>query len=187
MTIPAFDSISNTLPPHLGTGGQVASLWPYDCTVEEVCDRFGTSQERTTILEGFLSLREEFFKAGVQGFQWLDGSFVEDIETQEGRHPGDMDVVSFILTPGDPVVLAATINALNPLLLDRTFTKATYHIDHFWVALGSPAEKIVELTRYTGATYLQHRRDRSWKGMLRVNLSDPADDAAAKIVLSNKP
>jgi hypothetical protein len=37
-----------------------------------------------------------------QGFQWLDGSFAEQIELLEGRPPKDIDVVSFPLCQPKP-------------------------------------------------------------------------------------
>src|SRR5262245_49215124 len=107
MPIPPFDGILNVLPPHLGAPGMVLDLSPYRCTVAEVCDRFAISPARKRILDGLLKLRAELFALGIEGFQWLDGSFVEDIEAQEGRDPGDMDVVTFVANPADSAALAA--------------------------------------------------------------------------------
>lgn len=95
MPIPAFDGILNVLPPHLGTNGKVEHLSPYECIMQEVCERFATSSQRIGILRGFLALRQELWSLNLRGFQWMDGSFVEDIEVQENRSPGDIDVVTF--------------------------------------------------------------------------------------------
>lgn len=95
MPIPAFDGILNVLPPHLGTNGKVEHLSPYECIMQEVCERFATSSQRIGILRGFVALRQELWSLNLRGFQWMDGSFVEDIEVQENRSPGDIDVVTF--------------------------------------------------------------------------------------------
>lgn len=45
---------------------------------------------------GLLDLRAELTLAGKSdGFQWVDGSFTEDVEVQQGRTPNDVDVVTF--------------------------------------------------------------------------------------------
>jgi hypothetical protein len=186
MPIPSFDGILNVLPPHLGVGGAIINMSPYVCTALEVCQRFATTSARKQILEGFLNLRAELAALGVQGFQWLDGSFVEDIEAQERRDPRDMDVVTFVATPADPAGLHAAIMASNPDLLNRPHVKANYHIDHFWLPLGSHPAQLVEHARYWYGLF-SHRRDRVWKGMLALELLNMADDAAARVELGRKP
>ncbi len=101
MPIPAFDA-NSVLPPHLGDPRLPHELSPYPCSCTELCDRFGTSAERITILQGFIRLRAELRKHGMaQAFQWVDGSFLEDVEVTEARPPGDIDVVTFYWSP-DP-------------------------------------------------------------------------------------
>lgn len=186
MTIPNFDMILGVLPPHLGDPRDVTQLSPYKCTMTEVCERFATSKERIAILEGVLSFREQLLQLGIKGFQWLDGSFLEDIETQENRPPNDIDMVTFVAEPIDTAVLNAAIIGNDPTLLIRAANKAKYHIDHFWMPLGSPPDQIVEHSRYWYGLF-SHRRDRQWKGMLRVELVGHLDDVLAKIVLGGKP
>lgn len=173
MPIPSFDGILNILPPHLGKDGRVEDLSPYRCTMPEVCERFATSQRRVQILRGVLGLRERLRgMAPDDGFQWIDGSFVEDIEVQENRDPGDADVVTFCR------VDHAT---LDPQLLDRKHTKATYHVDHFLVPLNAHPVSLVDQTKYWYGLF-SHRRDRTWKGMLQVALSKTDDDVALRIL-----
>ena len=94
MPIPQFDGITNVIPPCQFDPRNPSDLTPYICTFEEVCQRFATAPERIEILRGCLAFRQELVRRGVNGFQWLDGSFVEDIEAQEGRSPQDIDVVT---------------------------------------------------------------------------------------------
>ena len=76
---------------------------PYDVSITDFILRFNTSKDRYTILNGFLRFRSALHSIGlVSGFQWLNGSFVEDIESIESRSPGDIDIVTFYeLPPGE--------------------------------------------------------------------------------------
>jgi hypothetical protein len=184
MPIPPFDSILNILPPHLGNPCQKTDLSPYSCTIEEICDRFATSDRRKEILEGLLSFREKILGIGVNGFQWLGGSFLEDIEAQEGRDPGDIDAVTFVAQPGKSADLLETLK-VEPQLLKRAFVKSTFHTDHYWVPLESDPPLLVSNARYWYGLF-SHRRDQQWKGMLVVDLVDLNEDQAARTVLANK-
>jgi len=47
----------------------------------EAAERLGTRPERTAILSGWLDLRSDLRRLNLPGgFQWLDGSFLEDVE-----------------------------------------------------------------------------------------------------------
>src|SRR5258707_13269006 len=95
MPIPPFDS-NSVLPPHLGDPRLSNEISPYPCSSLELCDRFATSPDRVRILDGFLRLRALLRDHGMtDGFQWVDGSFLEDVENAEHRPPGDIDVVTF--------------------------------------------------------------------------------------------
>lgn len=185
MPIPAFDWILNILPPHLGDPRIPSDLSPYPCTAEEVCDRFATTPTRKTILDGFLRLREELRRIGISGLQWIGGSFVEDIETQEGRDPHDIDVVTFVADRASPADIAVALQK-NPQLLSRAWVKGTFQVDHYWIPLRSDGEAVVENTRYWCSLF-SHRRDRIWKGMLRVDLNATDDDSSARTLLRSKP
>lgn len=185
MPIPPFDSISSVLPPHLGNPALGTHHSPYECTVLELCQRFAVSPRRLEILHGYLALREQLFSLSISGFQWLDGSFVEDVETHSGRPPGDIDVVTFTSNPSTKTEMN-TLLAANRWLIDRAGIKATHHVDHFIVPLGIDPRLLINLSRYWYGLF-SHRRDSTWKGMLSVELSDPAEDAAAKAFLGNLP
>lgn len=185
MPIPAFDTILKILPPHLGDPRRFMDLSPFACSVAELCGRFATSPRRKDILQGFFNLRAELLALGIRGFQWLDGSFMEDIEAQERRDPQDMDVVTFIDSPPDPAVIQAMI-APKPELWDPLRSKAVYFVDHYLVSLGALPTRVVAQTRYWYALF-SHRRDGQWKGMLEVDLQDKSADDAARMALGNNP
>jgi hypothetical protein len=93
--IPAFNH-SHALPPFEGERMTSAHSSPYVITSSELVRRFSFSAPRCLILDGLIRYRAELRALGfVGGFQWLDGSFVEDIEGREARPPHDIDVVTF--------------------------------------------------------------------------------------------
>lgn len=184
MPIPPFDGITNVIPPFLADPRVASDLTPYECTFEEICLRFATTAERAKILRGCLRLRSELVARGIGGFQWLDGSFVENIEVQENRPPKDIDVVTFAEYPMDGKALFGLL-LKGENLIDVPTVKANYMVDHYVVSLGATPVAIVENVRYWTGLF-SHRRDGIWKGMLRCPLDD-ADHKNAESVLSNRP
>ena len=182
MPIPLFDSILNVLPPHVGDPRNRSDLSPYTCTVLEFCQRFATSSPRRKILEGFLNLRAELLDLGIQGFQWLDGSFLENIERQERRAPEDIDVVTFVEKPATPQELNTTLIVPRPDLWIPVLTKSSYRVDHYVASLGTAPLLLVDDTKYWYAL-VSHRRDKIWKGMVKVELGNKSEDDAARIAL----
>lgn len=77
--IPAF-SAAGVLPPFVGEPAARAQRSPYEANVSDVVRRFATSAKRCDILRGWLSHRGRLHALGfVDGFQWLDGSFCEQL------------------------------------------------------------------------------------------------------------
>lgn len=191
MPIPNFDH-NDVLPPHLGDPRKRDELTPFPATSEEVCLRFGTSAERTAILTGWLGFRKELTALGItDGFQWLDGSFLENIEASEGRPPNDLDVVTFFVSPvgidpKDLRDLQIKIVATLPEFFDRTASKARFKLDHFPIHLGAPGPALVENTRYWAGLF-SHNRNNVWKGMLRIELNTPVSDTTAWKLLTATP
>ena len=182
--IPAFDS-NSVLPPHLGDPRKPTDVSPFPCTTLELVDRFGTTANRVEILRGFLQLRADLRQNGlVVGFQWLDGSVLEDIEKLEGRAPRDIDVVTFYWDRNPNF----TIDLLNkmPILRDRDAVKSQHKTDHFLVDSGFSPEATIELTRYWCGLF-SHPRSKIWKGMLRIDLNTPSDDTNAEQLLRSRP
>lgn len=66
---------------------------PYQVRMIDVAETFSFSEKRRVILKGLLSYRKALYDAGILlGFQWINGSFMENIEMLEQRAPNDMDV-----------------------------------------------------------------------------------------------
>ena len=95
MTVPIPTwTAEGVLPPIDAVAATSANRAPYPVSLYDLVVRFGTSLARCEILRGFLSHRAALHANGYRaGFQWLDGSFMEDIEGLEARTPKDMDVV----------------------------------------------------------------------------------------------
>jgi len=181
MPIPLFDH-NLVLPPHLGDPTQPSELSPYPCTTLELCQQLGTSPERQKILGRFLDFRERLTSEGVStGFQWLDGSFLEDVETREGRPPKDLDVVTVYW--GYDIPFQQQVMASFPEFADPSLAKAKYSLDHYPFDAGYSPELTVEKARYWISLF-SHNRLAVWKGMLRVELGTAAEDSAARAALA---
>jgi hypothetical protein len=184
MPIPNFDA-NSVLPPHLGDPRLRHELSPYPCTCSDLCDRFATTAERVAILDGFIRLRTELRRHGLtQAFQWINGSFLEDIEATEARPPGDIDVVTFYWST-DPNFTTDLIAAF-PELRNRAAIKANFHTDHFLVDASFRPATTIEFTRYWTGLF-SHTRNSVWKGMLKIELDTEPDDLAAQALLANRP
>jgi len=182
MPIPAFDH-NHVLPPHIGNPTQQAELSPYPCTILELCQRFATSNHRIAILKNFILFRQRLTAEGVvNGFQWLDGSFMSNIEHLEGRSPNDLDLVT--LYTGLSLPEQAAIVANFPEFVDSARSKAIYQLDHYPFDCSYSPDLTVEKTRYWIQLFT-HDRNGVWKGMLKLPLNTPAEDNIAMDYLNS--
>lgn len=183
MPIPAF-TIDGIIPPFIGPhgpGGLAQDMTPYVASALEVVHTLGGSDRRRAILTGWLGYRAQLRAAGItHGFQWLDGSFVEQ------KEPNDMDVVTFFRRPAhaqSDTEIGLWAGARRHLF-DRVGIKTNFLLDAFPVDLGGDAESVVNVTRYWLGLFSHRRVDGLWKGMLQVRLEDAADDVAALAALA---
>lgn len=118
---------------------------PYTVSLMDLIQRFGTSTERINILDGLLSFRSALHSIGlVKGFQWLDGSFSEDIESLQSRPPNDIDVVTFFYSP--PGQTEDALLADHTQLFDQDYIWGKYQVDAYFVGLpsGDPEDNELE-------------------------------------------
>jgi len=176
MPIPNFDH-NLVLPPHIGDPAERSQLSPYPCTSLELCQRFATSVPRKAILVSFLDFRHRLRALGLlNAIQWVDGSFVEDIEQQEGRAPRDMDVIT-IYWSYNVAFQQNLVNSL-PEFMDPLLSKDNFSLDHYPFDAGYSPMRTVEMSRYW-AQLFSHNRRGVWKGMLSIQVDTPLDDANA--------
>jgi hypothetical protein len=175
--IPVFDH-NLVLPPHLGDPVNPGQLSPYHCTTVDLCQRLGTTPQRRAILGKFLDFRDRLRAEGLTtGFQWLDGSFLEDVETRDSRPPKDLDVVTVYW--GYDRTFQANLLARFPEVANPAMSKANFLLDHYPFDAGYSPEFTLDQTRYWILLF-SHNRLGVWKGMLKIELNTPAEDAAAR-------
>jgi hypothetical protein len=188
--IPDF-SFGDVLPPFMGADAAGAGLprSPYRATVEELADRFCTSAERADILDGFLSFREELRQAGfARGFQWIDGSFVENCECVKGRSPGDIDVVSALHRPGayhQEHHWRIFVAERSSTLFNSGWTKARFRCDAYFIDLDSDPSLIAEMSAYWVGLFSHQRDTFRWKGMVQVPF-DTHDTSAHRLIVRRR-
>lgn len=174
--IPEFDH-NHVLPPHVGNPTNRNHVSPYLCSIEEFCERFGTTKKRLKILIGFLEFRLEIYKLELIGaFQWLDGSFTENIETSENRSPNDIDVITLFKDFHN----IDTINILEttfPEFTSSNSSKEKYFVDHYPFPYADDPDTTVEMTRYWIQLF-SHNRLGVWKGMLKLEFNNKEQESA---------
>ncbi len=176
MPIPSFDH-NNVLPPHMGNPTDKTHLSPYSCTILELCHQFSTSGQRIAILKNYITFRQRMTSLGIIiGFQWLDGSFMENIERSESREPNDLDIVTFF--GGISRADQANLIKIFPEFASPVLAKNTYKLDHYAVDYTYHPDVTVEQTRYWLQLFT-HNRIGVWKGILRLPLNTPIDDQHA--------
>lgn len=181
--IPPFN-MSEVLPPFIGVDPTLpANMSPYPTSMVEVVSRFCTTPERKNILSGLLNYRADLIASGISaGFQWLDGSFMENIEVSESRPPRDIDVVTFFHRPVADLAQWQAWFQTHGYLFNRNQTKHTYMCDAFGVDFNLTPEHVVERTRYWFGLFSHKRQSGLWKGMVQVPL-DSANDVNALALL----
>ena len=146
--------------------------------------RLGHTPQRCVLLKGLFAYRQALIDLGFShGFQWLDGSFVEHIETHEIRAPNDVDVVTFAKTPSglDPAQIL-TLSQAHPDVFEPARTKQHFGCDAYLVRLDGLPERLVSRAAYYQGLFSHRRSDNLWKGMLMLPLQ--SDDDAALLALS---
>jgi len=178
MGIPEWTSTGILPPIHPGSDGVDHSRSPYISHIDDLVARFRTSKERCNILDGLLRYREDLHKIGInRGFQWLDGSFMEDIETNENRPPNDIDIVTFFELP-DGVKSQNELLKISPELFNLDGVKGKYFVDAYYLQLDMPMnDDMVKKVSYWYSMW-SHRRDQTWKGYVQISLDDQRDPQA---------
>ena len=181
-SIPPWNSAGVLPPIRPNVLGSSPDRSPYVVDLAVLFDRFATSPERMAILDGLLRFRADLHAAGItSGFQWLDGSFLEQVEALEGRAPRDMDVVTFLDLPQG--LDQQSLVQRHGSLFDQKHVKATYAMDAYFAVLGQPTDHWQVKNIAYWYSLWSHRRDGLWKGFVQVDL-DPSQDGDARAILN---
>lgn len=182
MTLPTPDRYSGWLLPANNPGDPTSrgryDRSPYRVSLAEFAIKFGTSPQRLWLLSAFLEYRSELHSIGlVRGFQWVDGSFVENAEIRRGLPPNDIDVVTFF-SDYDARNENEFIQSFTPLA-DTDAMKEKYNLDvYFEYVRPDRWGDVVDAAVYWYSIW-SHTREGFWKGFVNLDLS-PAEDLEAK-------
>jgi hypothetical protein len=188
VTIPAWNP-EGLLPPVDAAAPTSANRAPYAVSLADFALRFSTSSNRIEILAGFLNYRAALHAAGLtDGFQWVNGSFMENVEVcpRRKRSPNDVDVVTFFRLPSGTT--QAAVAASFPELFPRAQNEhdgleARFKVDAYLVSLGGRGEQLVDRTAYWYGVWGHQRETLKWKGFLQLDLA-PTEDAAARALVA---
>lgn len=176
--LPPWDN-KGVLPPIIpGASDSGPHPSPYSVDMHTFVAHFGTSPERIKILDGFLRFRSQLYTLDVvHGFQWLDGSFVENVEWRKGRAPNDIDIVTYFYLPSNETEESFAGKAA--WFYNNRWCKEHYGVDNYPFLLGKPMN--LERVRYISYWHSMwsHNRDDIWKGFVQVEL-DPSVDASVR-------
>ncbi len=180
--IPEFGH-RGVLPPFLGDPLNPSGYSPYHVDMVQLARRFQFSEERKKILRGFLAFRKTLASLGLKrGFQWVDGSFVED------REPADLDLVNFIYPSETGKEVAQMEKTFDEHQLLSPHSVPRYCCDSFFVDLDrAQIEKVVKNAVYWYGLFSHQRHTTDWKGMVQVPLFSPQEDREASLLLEGEP
>lgn len=179
--IPDFTQ-SGVLPPFKpgSTPAHKNAVSPYKTSLEDIVLKYATSPERITILNGFIQYRIYLKSIGFKsGFQWIDGSFSENIEKTQNRPPNDIDVVTFAPRPvnyKEDKKWKDFISMNQDFIMSQTM-KSKFHCDAYHVDLDVSQEFIVRITAYWFGLFSHKRDTLLWKGMLELSLDEDEKNA----------
>lgn len=181
--IPSWSSMGVLPPISPGQPGHSKDRSPYKVDLSTFVSRFMTSQERINILKLLLQFRGELYKLGIiSGFQWIDGSFLENIEVLESRSPRDMDIITFFNLPegGDQTSLVEKAGNI----FNHDYLKTNFAMDAYFIVLGQPTDEWQIKNISYWYSMWSHRRDGLWKGFIQIDL-DPSQDLDANAIIGN--
>ena len=178
--IPSFNH-SGVLPPFVGDAHSELGRSPYLTDLSTIGRLLVTTDIRREIFEGLLKYRSALRAAGIaEGFQWIDGSFVEAVELTRQRPPGDIDVVTFgRRPPGMSDEAWATMVKGRSDLFRAKETKRLYKCDAYFVDMGVASDWLVIQTAYWSSLFSHQRETFLWKGMLQIDL---CEDVSVEVV-----
>jgi hypothetical protein len=184
LALPPFD-MRGLLPPFNGIDPTAEDRSPYFCSMTELCSAFGTTDHRKGLLRNLISYRaliasDEY----IEGIQFINGSFVENVEVIEGRHPNDIDVFSILVPPvkyqNDHTVWLSTGSAFwQNEIVDNAKNKVRFSVDCYALMLNfGDIGGFLRHSLYWYSLFSHRRSNHEWKGFAAVPLNT-ADDQVA--------
>lgn len=171
---PEWDHKTGLIPPvYPDMEADMYPRSPYRVTPGYLVEYFAGNETRIRLLKLFFDFRARIYRADAgSGFQWVNGSFVEDKERIRGDKPKDIDVVTFLeRVPSDN------------LLADKRAMKRLYSVDPHWVIFSECSNAgLVSRTAYWYSLWGHQRGSFQWKGFLEVPLDEKLDADAIELL-----
>lgn len=179
--IPQWNNAAVVPPIRPGHPGHSPDRSPYRVPLVGVVERFAISPERIRILRGLIAYRAALAQTIIaEGFQWLNGSFLENKEVLKGEAPKDVDVVTFYQLPAGKN--QSDLEDPTPYLFDHAHVKKTYLVDAYTHQIGGSLDRYdVRQISYWHSMW-SHRRNGIWKGFVQVELSTTEDQMATDLL-----
>ena len=168
---------SGVLPPFLPNCLPTMrnAVAPYQATLEEFIVKYATTNARKNLLKGYLEYRRDLKDKGISvGFQWIDGSFTENVEVLRKRPPSDIDIITFFLRPEEYIENDKWEQYVkdNMQLFNQNYLKTSYHCHSFYVDMNIHPIFVVKNVTYLYGLFSHQRETFIWKGMLELDLAE---------------
>jgi hypothetical protein len=175
MPFPAFD-MRGLLPPFVGPNPATNIRSPYRATMVELVTQLATTPERRQLLRNLIAYRALLATDGyVNGIQFIDGSFVENIERNENRAPNDIDIFSLLETPqkyANDMILWFNGGGMlfwNNEVADRNRNKQRFALDTYALLFQQLTPmRLIEGVIYWYGLFSHQRQTFAWKGFLAL-------------------
>lgn len=193
MPIPDFAD-HGALPPFVsGHPTSPNARSPFPATMQEVVERFCTSPDRAKLLKGLNEYRKHLHSGGfVAGSQWIDGSFIENVEFVRKRSPSDIDIVTLYHRPlryqREPHAWATDYeNHIRGQYFDTKIMKPLYKCDTYDIDLDTGSRPLVRNSTYWFGLFTDMRGSNAKKGIVEIPLAiDPMEFAAIDQAIGGK-
>jgi hypothetical protein len=156
--------------------------------MEEFAIAFGYSNMRKSLIRNLIGYRALMRTGGfVSGIQFLNGSFLENVEATQGRDPQDIDVFSLVsLPPAYQTNAQAWSSTGLPFwrdeVVNQPLNKQRYSLDTYADIYPQPGLSEIKTIIYWYSLFAHQRVTMEWKGFVAVPL-DAASDANALAIL----
>lgn len=179
------------MPPFIGGDATSANRSPYFVAITEVVQTFGTTADRRALLTNLIAYRKMLADEGyVSGVQFVDGSFVENVEALANRSPSDIDVFSILHIPSKYIGADAQLQQQGATfwherVANRDLNKQQFNLDTYALLLEEThLGDMLQSVMYWYSLFSHQRDTFAWKGFLAVMIDPGADQAAAAILES---
>ena len=190
MPLPPFDA-RGLMPPFLGTDARTPDRSPYFVGIVEFAGALGTTAHRRQLLRNLIAYRALLAQDDyLSGIQFIDGSFVENVELTASRPPGDIDVFSLLNAPAKylsnpPSWAASGLPFWQDEIIHRDKNKSRFSLDTYALLFEElRPDSLINGVIYWYSLFSHQRATLAWKGFVALAL-DPLGDNAALTALGS--